>query len=150
MFLFSKWFLLSQDQKTLKNQFNPGPPCILISESLLCFKWSCFLIFTIVHSIKDSDEFVYDHVEWIVILLQTFKPLSRTSTVGVRHTLTGDSSIFRVGAIMYANWIRGAVYNSCFITSAPHLVQEDGSSSLAKEGLGTSNYTWDHMWYKSH
>ena len=73
------------------------------------------------------------------MFLQIFQPLSRTWTAEVRHTLTGDSSIFRVGAVMYTKWIRGAVYKSCFSPSTFHLVQEDGSSSLAKEGLGTKN-----------
>ena len=59
----------------------------------------------------------------------------------LRHTLTGDSCIFKVGAIMNTKWIRGAVHKSCFSPSASHLVQEDGSSSLAKEGPGTSNCT---------
>ena len=47
---------------------------------------------------------------------------------------TSNASIFRVGTVMNANWIGSTVNKSSFTASAGHIVQEDGSSSLAKEG----------------
>jgi len=73
---------------------------------------------------------------YVCCLLET-----RRVRVRATHTLTGYSSIFKVGAVVYTNWIRGAVHKSGFSPSASHLVQEDSSSSLAKEGPDTSNCT---------
>ena len=48
---------------------------------------------------------------------------------------TPNPSILRVGTVMNANWIGRAVNKSSFTASAGHVVQEDGSSSLAKESM---------------
>ena len=57
------------------------------------------------------------------------------------HTLTGDSSIFNVGTVMNAKWVARTVHQSGLIPSAGHLVQKNGSSSLAKVGTGRGNRT---------
>ena len=57
------------------------------------------------------------------------------------HTLTGHSSIFRVGTVMNAKWVTGTVHKSCLIPSTPQLVQKNGSSSLAEVGTRPGNCT---------
>ena len=44
-----------------------------------------------------------------------------------------DTSIFRVGTVMYAEWISRTVNQSCFISATPHIVQNNCTSSLSKE-----------------
>jgi len=50
-------------------------------------------------------------------------------------TLTDDSSIFKVVTVMKANSIATAVHKLGFCAKTQHIVQEDGPSSLAKEGI---------------
>jgi len=60
-------------------------------------------------------------------------------------TQTGDSSIFRVGTVVNANPITGAVHKSGFSTNTLHVVQKDVTSSLAKEGTTVSSCTCDEI-----
>ena len=48
---------------------------------------------------------------------------------------TPNPSIFRVSTVMNANWTGRTVYKSSFTASARQVIQEDGSSSPAKEGI---------------
>ena len=48
---------------------------------------------------------------------------------------TGDSSIFTVDTVMIANSNVGAVHKLGFCAETLHIIQKDGTSSLAKEGL---------------
>ena len=48
---------------------------------------------------------------------------------------TGDSSIFMVATVMIANSIVGTIPKLGFCAETPHIIQEDGTSSLAKEGI---------------
>ena len=56
-------------------------------------------------------------------------------------TQTGDSSIVRVGTVVKANSSAGTVHKSGFIATTLHIVQEDGTSSLAKEGICVGSCT---------
>ena len=56
-------------------------------------------------------------------------------------TLTGDSSIFRVGTVMNAKWVTRTVHQSGLSPTALHIVKKNGSSSLTKVGKGPSNCT---------
>ena len=60
-------------------------------------------------------------------------------------TQTGDSSIFKVGTVVNANPITGAVHESGFSTNTLHVVQEDVTSSLAKEGICAGSCTCDEI-----
>ena len=55
------------------------------------------------------------------------------------HTLTGDSSIFRVGTVMNAKWVAATVHKSGLIPSTGHLVQKNGSCSPTKVSSRPSN-----------
>ena len=46
---------------------------------------------------------------------------------------TTDTSIFRVGTVMYGEWISRTVNQSCLISVTPHIVQNNCTSSLPKE-----------------
>ena len=56
-------------------------------------------------------------------------------------TLTGHSSILKVGAVMNAKRVTATVHKSGLSPSAGHLVQKNGSCSPAKVGKGPSNCT---------
>ena len=56
---------------------------------------------------------------------------------------TGDSSIFMVATVMIANSNVGAVHELGFCAETLHIIQEDGTSSLAKEGIRAGNWTWE-------
>jgi len=58
-------------------------------------------------------------------------------------TQTGDSSIFRVGTVVNANPITGAAHESGFCANTLYVVQEDVTSSLAKEGICAGSCTCD-------
>ena len=57
-------------------------------------------------------------------------------------TLTDDSSIFRVLTVMTANFKVRAVHKLGFCAKTQHIVQEDGPSSLTKEGIWEGSWTW--------
>ena len=48
---------------------------------------------------------------------------------------TGDSSIFLVDTVMNANSNAGAIQKLGFCAKTLHIIQENGTSSLAKEGI---------------
>ena len=58
-----------------------------------------------------------------------------------QHTLTGDSSIFKMRTVMNAKWITGTVHKSGLSPSTANLVQKNGSSSTAKVGKWSGNCT---------
>jgi len=60
-------------------------------------------------------------------------------------TLTSNTSIFTVATVMIANWIAGTSNKSAFIPSALHIVQPDGSISLAKEGKWEGSRSWGRV-----
>ena len=58
-----------------------------------------------------------------------------------QHTLTGDSSIFKVRTVVNTKCVTGTVHKSELSPSTAHLIQKNSSSSLAKEGTGPGNST---------
>jgi len=54
-------------------------------------------------------------------------------------TLTDDSSIFSVVTVMTANSTARAVHKLGFCATTLHIVQEDGTSSPTKGGIGAGS-----------
>ena len=57
------------------------------------------------------------------------------------HTLTDDSSIFRVCTVMNTKWVTATVHKSGLSPSTGHIVQKNGSSSPTKESTRPGNCT---------
>ena len=65
------------------------------------------------------------------------------------NTLTDDSSVFRVVTVMNTKWITATVHKFGLLPSTDHIVQKNGSSSLAKVGTRPGNCTcWDECTFK--
>ena len=55
------------------------------------------------------------------------------------HTLTFNTSIFKVGTIMISNSIIRTVQNGAFSSNTTYIIQEDDPCPLTKECKGASN-----------
>ena len=58
-----------------------------------------------------------------------------------QHTLTGDSSIFKMRTVMNTNWVTGTVHKSGLSPRTANLVQKNGSCSLTEVSTGPGNCT---------
>ena len=65
------------------------------------------------------------------------------------HTLTCDSSIIRVVTVMNAKWVTVTVHQSGLSPTAVHIIQKNGSSSLAKVGPRLGNCTYEDKFTES-
>ena len=83
---------------------------------------------------KLSKSFLYKLIARFVESFMYYIPLTISAP---------NPSIFRVDTVMNANWIGRTVNKSSFTASAAHIVQKDGSSSLAKECTLNGNSTYE-------
>ena len=65
------------------------------------------------------------------------------------HTLTSDTGIFRMGTIVNTNSTVRAVPKSGLSSTAGHIIQQDGSSSLAKCSRWEGCCTCEEMQFNS-